>query len=203
MMTEEQILISGMLELYVIGDMTDQEMKQIEARISESEMLLQELKIIEVSLEQLAFSNAIEADPTFKPMMLAVADYTKRLSNGEKPIDPPSLHSGSKISDFKEWIDRDDMQEPETYESMHGKIIGSNDEKTSLIVWLKDGAPDETHTDKLEKFLIIEGTCDIKIGNQVHSLQEGDYLSIPLYINHTVTVTSAKRCKIILERAAA
>lgn len=199
----EEIIESGLLELYVIGDLSDQEYAFVESKINESELLKREVREIEIALEQYAFANEMTPDPTLKPMMLAVVNYTTRLEDGEAPQDPPSLHEGSSIQDFKEWLDRPDLQEPNEYESMHGKIIGSNDKKTTLIVWLKDGAPDETHTDELEKFLIIEGTCDITIGSKVHSLKAGDYLAIPLHINHNVKVTSTTRCKVILERAAA
>ena len=202
-MSIEQIRDEGLLELYVIGDLSDTQSTLIEEKIKEHPALKSEILQIELALEQYALSHAIEPEPTVKPMLLAVADYSTRISNGETPVNPPSLHAGSKPSDFKEWLERDDMQEPSSYETMHGKIIGSNEEKTTLIVWLKDGAPDETHTDEIEKFLILEGTCDITIGDEVHSLSAGDYLSIPLHINHRVEVTSPIRCKIILERAAA
>lgn len=203
MKSVEQILASGLLELYVIGDLSDQDSSLVEAKLIEFPALKKELHNIELSLEQYAFANAVEPDPTLKGMTIAVANYTTRLESGEAAVNPPSLHEGSKISDFEQWLDRPNMQEPEEYDSMYGRIIGSNEEKTTLIVWLKDGAPDETHTDELEKFLIVEGTCDITIGDKVHSLKAGDFLSIPLHINHNVRVTSTTRCKVILERAAA
>ena len=199
----EEIIESGLLELYVVGDLSDQESTMIEAKLLEFPVLKKELLAIEESLEQYAFANAVDPDPTLKGMTIAVANYTSRLENGETPVNPPSLNEDSKISDFKEWLDRSDLQEPDEYDAMYGRIIGSNEEKTTLIVWLKEGAPDETHTDELEKFLIVEGTCDITIGNTVHSLKAGDYLAIPLHINHNVRVTSTTRCKVILERAAA
>jgi mannose-6-phosphate isomerase-like protein (cupin superfamily) len=55
----------------------------------------------------------------------------------------------------------------------------------------------------MEHFLIVEGTCDITIGDKVHHLVPGDYLSIPLYIDHDVKVTSITPCKVILQRVAA
>ena len=61
----------------------------------------------------------------------------------------------------------------------------------------------EVHHDEYEKFLIVEGTCTITIGDEVHNLVPGNFLSIPLYKNHTVTVTSLIPCKIILQRIAA
>jgi len=203
MMDIREIRNSGMLELYVVGDLTDEEMALVEAGINASPELKEEVVEIERSFEQYALANAIAPDATIKPMLCALVDYMTRLENGEKVLYVPSLIEESKGSDFDKWLDRDDMQEPDEYESMHGKIIGASDEKTTLIVWLKHGAPDETHTDELEKFLILEGTCNITIGDKVHSLVAGDYLSIPLFINHRVEVTSSTRCKVILERAAA
>ena len=64
-------------------------------------------------------------------------------------------------------------------------------------------APEEIHTNEFERFLIVEGSCDIQIGETVHQLQAGDFLSIPLFENHFVTVTSSIPCKVILQRVAA
>lgn len=202
-MSVDQLISSGLLELYVIGDVSDTEVSQVEQAMAASDIVRQEVLEIEKALEEFAFSHAVPSPITTKSLLLATASYTNRLQNGEVPISPPSLHEDSEISEFSQWLDRADMQEPEEYDSQYGHIINSDAEKTTLIVWLKDGAPDETHTDEYEKFLIVEGTCDIKIGDEVHSLKRGDFLSIPLHVTHSVTVTSSHRCKIILERAAA
>ena len=72
--------------------------------------------------------------------------------------------------------------------------------QTLFVARLKHGAPTETHTNEYEKFLIVEGSCDLTIGTTVHHLNAGNYLSIPLYVSHDVKVTSAIPCKIILQR---
>ena len=194
---------SGLLELYVLQDLDEHENKIVESALLSYPALKQDLHDIELALQLYAYAHATPPPPTVKPMMLATIDYTERMENGEKPTNPPALHALSKISDFEPWLNRDDMQEPDEYDAMHGKIIGASEEKTTLIVWLRYGAPDETHTEEYEKFLIVEGSCDITIGEKVHHLKAGDFLSIPLHINHRVEVTSDKPCKIILERAAA
>ena len=61
----------------------------------------------------------------------------------------------------------------------------------------------EIHTKEYERFLIIEGTCDIKIGDDVFHLKAGDYKEIPLFIEHSLIVTSDIPCKVILQRVAA
>ena len=64
-------------------------------------------------------------------------------------------------------------------------------------------APAEVHDNEYEKFLIIEGTCDITVDEDVYSLVPGDYFSIPLYKSHNIKVTSTIPCKAILQRLAA
>lgn len=202
-MTHKELVESGLLEAYAIGEISNEHQLLIEKAIQTDPSIKNELKEIELALENYAKAHAVAPDPTVFPMLLAVKDFTERMQNGEQPKPVPFLSPSSKIEDYEEWITRDDLQEPSEYDSMHGKIIGSDEEKTTLIVWLKDGAPDETHTDEYEKFLILEGTCDITIGENIHSLKAGDFLAIPLFINHRVEVTSQMRCKVILERAAA
>ena len=148
-------------------------------------------------------AQAPEIDPTVKPMLLAIIDYTERLKSGEIPSFPPELNENSGIADFKEWINRADMTLTEDFEDFQAKIIGFEPAKTTAIAWLKFGSPEETHHSEYEKFLILEGTCDIRIDGKVHSLVPGDYLIIPLYLKHDVRVTSETPCKVILQRIAA
>ena len=202
-MSIDQIISSGILELYVLDDLSLSEKLLVEEAMEQSDAIKYELFEIEKALETYAFDHAISVTATIKPMLFAGINFKDRLQKGEVPITPPALSAKSKISDFSQWLEREDMQAPDDYDSIYAKIINSDKKKTTLIVWLNDGAPDETHTDEFEKFLVIEGSCDIKIGDTEHSLQRGDYLSIPLFASHSVEVTSHCPCKIILERAAA
>ena len=136
-------------------------------------------------------------------MVIAVTDYTERLAKGEAPTFPPILNEGSTIADFSQWLERKDLVLPDDFTDFHAKIIGMDSKKTTAIAWLKYGSPSETHTDEYEKFLILEGTCDITIGEKTVSLVPGDYLAIPLHVSHNVRVTSSIPCKVILQRIAA
>ncbi len=199
----EEIKNSGILELYVLGDLSSKELAEVEQAISKYPALKQELFEIEKSFEVYAQLNAAKTDPTGRSMLVTAVNYAERLANGETATTPPPLSPNSKIVDFQEWLDREDLQEPVEYDSMHGHILHASPERKTLIVWLKEGAPPEIHTHEIEKFLIVEGTCDITIGDKTHSLTPGDFLEIPLFISHQVVVTSKSRCKLILERSAA
>lgn len=200
MMELAQIRNEALLERYVTGNVNPQEIQLVDQALIELPELKTELQEIEQSFMLYAQANAIEPDPTTKPLLMAFLNYTERLKGGEQPTFPPALSENSKVEDYKEWLDRPDLQEPAEYDAMHGYIIGHTEERTNLIVWLRYGALDETHTDEQEKFLIVEGTCTITFDDkEKHHLKPGDYLATPLHVSHGVEVTSDIPCKAILE----
>jgi mannose-6-phosphate isomerase-like protein (cupin superfamily) len=134
---------------------------------------------------------------------MATIDFMERMENGEQPSFPPILNKDSRLADFASWIDRDDMVLLSDAGDLYAKIIGYTPEVTTAIAWIKGNAPVETHDKEYEKFLIIEGTCDIVVEDTVYQLVPGDYFAIPLHKSHQVRVTSIIPCKVILQRIAA
>lgn len=116
---------------------------------------------------------------------------------------PPIIHPASKVSDYSRWIDVPGMERPSDAGEIFFIPFAENSDGQSALVWLATGAPEETHTDSIEKFLIVEGSCEIVFNGKVHALMPGDVLSIPLHTPHHVKVTSTIPCKIILQRIAA
>jgi len=200
MMRLNDIRNDALLERYLIGDLTIKEIDIVEKAFVEYSELKVELREIAQSFTTYALANAIEPDPITKPMLMAFLNYTERLKGGEKITFPPELNEHTKIEDYKEWLDRSDLQET-TYDAVHGHIIGHTENRTTLIIWLRYGAAEEIHTDEYENFFIVEGTCDIVLDDkEVHALKAGDYFAVPLHVSHRVEVTSTIPCKIILER---
>jgi len=203
-MTDVQRMIdSGILELYVLGSTSPEETARVEKMIAFHSEIRQEIDAISAALEQYGLAHAVEPDPSIRPFLMATIEYMERMKAGEAPAFPPAIHAGSKIEDYAQWLERADLKLQEPLEDAFAHIIGYTPEVTTAIVWLKYGATPEVHTDEQEKFLVVEGTCDITIGTTVHSLKPGDTLIIPLHAVHYVQVTSDYPCKIILQRAAA
>jgi mannose-6-phosphate isomerase-like protein (cupin superfamily) len=194
---------SGILEMYVLGDISAEELLQVEQMALLHPEVAEEIEIIATSLQTYASQNSVEPDPIVKPFLLATIDYSERMKNGEEMSFPPMLTKKSAIADYAEWLNRKDIVVPEKLADVHAKIIGYTPKMTTAIVWIKEMAPQEMHDDEIENFLIVEGTCDIIIEDEVHQLKAGDMLSIPLYKNHWVKVTSSIPCKVILQRVAA
>ncbi|SFB09131.1 Cupin domain-containing protein [Flavobacterium swingsii] len=201
--TIQNYINSGILELYVLGMTTDEENIEITKFAEENIEIKEEIDSISKALQITSEAFAPEISPASKAMIMATIDYTERLKNGEEYAIAPLLNKNSTVADFKTWINRPNMQVSEDYETIDAKIISASEEATTLIVWLKHGAPIEVHDKEYEHFLIVEGSCTITIGEEAHDLVAGSYLSIPLFIGHSVAVTSDIACKIILQRVAA
>lgn len=194
---------SGILELYVLGMIAADEAVEVEKMMALHPEVMQEVRAIEASLEKYAQANAVQPHATVKPLLLATLDFMQRLSDGEVPSNPPVLNERSTPADYAAWINRADFADPEHVEDIVVKLIAHTPQATSAIVWIRDLAPDEVHHNEYEKFLILEGTCDIIVGDTAHSLKAGDYFQIPLHEDHRVVVTSEVPCKVVLQRVAA
>lgn len=194
---------SGILELYVMGMTSSLEAAEVERMASAHPEIRTEIENISLAMEGYALAHAVKPRATVKPLLMATIEYIERLKNGEQPASPALLTSTSKISDYQQWLDRSDMLAPASFEGLYAKIIAATPEVTTGIVWISGMTDYEIHHDEHESFLIVEGTCDFIIGEEVHSLVPGDFLAIPLHKPHWARITSAIPCKAIIQRRAA
>ncbi len=199
----KEYINSGILEMYVLGMTSLEETEEVMNMASLYEEVRAEIEEISKALEVNSANTSKKPNPTVKPYLMAVVDYTERLKAGETVTFPPLLNKDSKIVDFDQWTSREDMTLPTDAEEMYAKIIGYTPEATTTIAWIKKMTPFEIHHNEFERFLILEGTCDISIGDEVHQMMAGDFIAIPLYIGHSLVVTSDIPCKVILQRVAA
>ena len=195
---------SGILEMYVLGNTTAEENLEIEKLALQHVEIHNEIELISIALEKYADATAIKPPVTVKPFLLATIDYTVRMQSGEQPGFPPIINEKSNIEEYKEWLDRKDLEPENTSYDIFARIIGFTPKATTAIIWLKGEVPPETHIDEHEKYMVIEGSCEIIIDEkEVYKLEAGDIFNIPLFKSHRVCVTSTIPCKLILQRVAA
>jgi mannose-6-phosphate isomerase-like protein (cupin superfamily) len=197
------LLGSGIIESYVMGWADEREQAELNALAASYPEVRQAIDVFEKELEDYLVSKAVLPSLTAKPELMAKIEYYQRISSGEKMSMPPLLHKGSVASDYRQWLAQPGMQLPEEAENITAKIIGATTETTISVVWIKKSAPEEIHTNELESFLILEGTCIITVAHERFLLAPGDHFSIPLHTPHHVLVTSSIPCKAILQRIAA
>ena len=203
-MTSKEYIDSGILETYVMGIASHSEREEVEMMAAANPDIRQEIDAISDGLEEYALAHAIKPSTMVKPLLMATIDYSERIKSGEPISFPPLLHEDSKAEDYAAWLNRPDLDFSDSGEdSFFAKIIGCTPEITTAIVWIKKETPWELHDRERERFLIIEGSCDILVGDKTNHLVPGDYFDIPLHEHHMVKVTSYIPCKAILQRVAA
>lgn len=198
-----ELIESGVLELYVMGAANPQEMQLVEQMATAHPEIKQEIENISKVMESYAQAHAVKPKSSVKALLLATIDYMTRMEEGELPVSPPVLTEKSRIEDYAFWLNREDMELPENAENIHAKIIGYTPAATTAIVWLKTMSDPEIHHEEHERFLIVEGTCEMTIGDEKLKLAAGDFLTIPLHVTHRLKVTSEVPCKAILQRLSA
>jgi mannose-6-phosphate isomerase-like protein (cupin superfamily) len=196
-------IASGKLEAYVLGICSDEDAREVAEMAEAYDDIRKAIDELTDALEQYGRAHAVTPDPTIKPFVVATIDYMERIGRGEEPSFPPLLHPGSRISDYSRWTSRPDMELPVGFTDFHAKILGATPEATTVLAWMRYGSPEEVHHNEYESFLVLEGSCDVTIGNMVHQLQPGDMIAIPLHVPHNIVVTSLIPCKVILERKVA
>ena len=130
MKSRQDYINSGILELYVLGETTPEENNQIASLVAADPLLQKEITEIELALEKYATFNSVEPDPLIRPFLLAKIDFIDRLKNGEQPSTTPVLNERSKIADFSEWLNREDMLSPADFEGIYAKILNHTPEQT-------------------------------------------------------------------------
>lgn len=190
---------ADMIERYVLGQLSANEDLQVEAAAIMDEPLRISIVALQDGLEQLLWMNAVPPPSGIKHCVLKAVQTIE----DRTPLQPPIIHAGSVAADFAHWVDRPEMVRPVDAEDIFFIPFADNTFGLSALVWLVSGSPEETHSQCVEKFLILEGSCQIQFPNVLNVLSAGDVLSIPLHTPHTVRVTSATPCKILLQRIAA
>lgn len=194
---------SGILEQYVLGTLTEEESQEVQRIAAAHAEVREEIENISLAIERYAKAHAVTPGRTSKPFLMATIDYMERMENGEPATFPPLLNKTSQLTEYSPWLNRADMFLPADAGDLYAKIIGYSPGAITAIVWIESDAPVEVHHDEYEHFLIVEGTCNITVEDEVYPLMPGDYFAIPLFKPHSVTVTSDIPCKVILQRIAA
>ena len=185
-MNIENYIASGILEEFVLGRLDEDECTTILALAEQHPAIKDELVAIEQSMEVFARAYSVTPPPLLEQEIFAA------IRNAETP---PLLSASSTVADYKYWLDK--YEDPTDYEDMHMEVIGETPEAKMVIAWIKSGEPDHLHTDYTEVFLIAEGSCRATIDGVTSDYGVGDYVEFTIDKNHSYTVTSDSRMKVI------
>jgi len=141
-----------------------------------------ELNQIELTLEQLARSQAIIPRPQLKNRIMAALEDHINLDNL-----PPT----SRYSNYQSWLKAVEHLIPaEPFEDFFAQVLQQNDQIAQTLVITKLNVPEEVHEMISESFFILKGTCTCTVGKEIFTLNAGDHLNIPLHTHHDIRIDS-------------
>jgi len=187
---------------YVLDEMSPSERLDFELAMIKDPSLKKEVMDYELVQKLLILELAVPPPPRLRQLTLDALGIEAL----RKPTDRPKiLHQGSCEKDYEPWLSLPEMVPPEDLGELFFIPFAENEEGLSAIVWIPGNGmvPEEVHHDCVERFLVLEGSCDISFGGEKYALQVGDVLHVPLHHPHKVQVTSATVCKLIVQRTAA
>ena len=186
---------------YVLGGSSREEELAMEASAVLDLDLRDRIEEERMALEGMVLATAVEPSGTVRERVMEAVDAA--MLEEVRSQWPPLLHATSSVRDFREWINKPEHVLPSRAEHFHLVELDHSEDRETGLVWLKDRYPEEVHTDRVERILIVEGTCDVHIGHTVTALGPGGVITIPMHVPHHVVVTCAGWCKAIVQRVAA
>lgn len=184
----QEFIASGILNEYCLGLLKPDEIAEVErmARLHpEVEQAIEHLRRALSPLEQ----QRAEPDEKLRNRILDALDEL-----GEPPIlglnNLPLIHPYSDSEQWQRTVAS--IQPSREFNNLYVHALKAQDGVDQCIVWVKQNVKPEAHHNERESFLILEGECECRIGPETVRLSAGDYVEIPLHVEHTVEVLSAK-----------
>jgi mannose-6-phosphate isomerase-like protein (cupin superfamily) len=198
----EELLASTRLMDYVLGEGSAAERLEIEMVASLFPKVQKTLNDLSYIDEVMVMAGAI------RPPAASRKKFADFIEAAGTPADGwglvmPMLTVTSSADDFKAWIDRIDNSNINPAENLNAIPLEVDRDVTTLFVVVKECLEEEVHLNIIERFLVLEGGCIVRMGDVDVPLVQGDYFSIPKFVGHTILVTSTIPCKLIVQQVAA
>lgn len=68
---------------------------------------------------------------------------------------------------------------------------------STFVIWIEDEVPNHRHNTHSETVIVLSGTANMTLGNEVIIISRGDYVFIPMGTPHSVAVTGNEPLKVI------
>ncbi|GAB4033974.1 cupin domain-containing protein [Spirosoma gilvum] len=197
MRPDEHNELSTQLELYTLGLLNSDEAAAVERLASESPTIHAELDRLAEVLADYANDEPVRPNPALKSRVMMTLSQL-----GEAPtFDLNNLPLINAFSDADQWQrSLAAIQPPADYRNLYGHVLRQDDNVELFLVWVKVAIDPEDHHNEHESFLILEGRCECSIGGELIQLGAGDFMDVPLDLEHTVRVISDVPVKSIIQR---
>lgn len=186
-------------------DITRDEIREILNEHPDSPISQEAVVQAEEDLIHLANDYALAPPPDLRNKVLDKIRLLNQQKSQRQPLNLnnlPFLDESANLLDWQELTSN--IQPPEDFEDIYMHTLEENEERELFVAWVKEFIPEEVHTDVLESFLILEGSCTCYItgmdGQQrTIRLAEGDFYTMQIGEHHDLQITSSKPAKAIIQ----
>jgi mannose-6-phosphate isomerase-like protein (cupin superfamily) len=177
---------AGNLEQHCFEFFETRRADEIAELLSAHPQIKQELNQIEETIELLAKSQAIEPRQKAKQRFLSAIGFSP-----DEALDISNLPPTGKYSSYTSWYDAVEHLIPaQPFEDFFMQVLRQDEHIAQMLVVTRLDVPQEIHETVKESFFILEGSCVCTVGEDVFTLNPGDYLEIPLHVKHNIKIVS-------------
>lgn len=164
-----------------------------------------EIQQTEDAILRFAAAHAVSPDPGLKNKIL---DKIKALNSNKNNREPLSLDNLPILDQRSNWMDWQEVVKginpPKDFDGIFLHSLESSPRRELFVAWVKEYVAEEVHTDLIESFILLEGTCECRItdanGNaHVVRMAAGDFITMHTGETHDVIITSLEPAKAILQ----
>ena len=178
---------SGIIQDYCLGLLGKEEIAQVEQYAAEYSAIREEIRSYQQALEQYAMDFVRVVPEDFKTKTLDLLDDLAREEHGlinDLPLLTP-------YSSHENWLRVIKPLLPATLEQdMLARVLRDDEKVFQTALWIRTDYPEEVHDEVQESFLVLEGTCECYIGDELLQLGPGGYVEVPLHVHHNVKLIS-------------
>lgn len=197
MLDFDAIKASGIVEAYCLGQLEGEDLKKFVGLLASYPDLESEVRMVQMSL---IGKKQLVSSPISEEVRNKIFEKIRAQSESKaKPDFLPELIGPGSCHEH--WLAKTaQFSFPEDKDPIHLIPLRIEEKTHQFLAWVQDGVEEEIHTDMVESFLLLKGTCTCNVGGEILQLRAGDFLEIPIYQSHFITVTSSDGIFAILQR---
>ncbi len=176
-------LESGVIEAYCLGQLTTEEIREVDRIAGKFPAVRVEIFRTERTLQQLTTPS-----PERQARKKNILDNLHQLQL-EQEMSLENLPLITPYSDYRKWLATVRDLQPEYHEAgLQFYILRNSPDLLQNLTWLDDFLEEDGHAaDEFEEsFLVLEGECACNIGGEPIRLGPGGYLKIPANTIHSI-----------------
>lgn len=196
----EELLSSGIIEMYCMGLASEDEKRLVELFASKHPEVREEITSITEALQLYARSTG---KPPASNLKSRILDAVRQSESTDTRI-PPRITLESRAADWIEYLKRNNITAPSAFEYAYILDLPGNNDQVTYVVWAKKGAVvEESHDNEDEYLLMLEGNCSVTQNGITRFYKAGDVIYIPKKVVHRAEALSDELMILIGQRVAA